>query len=1714
MSLFADSLVYGADTVATQAGDISFGKKAGAVVAGATLSGLHSIYNTFASGANALGANIEQADTYQSLSDLDQDWASYYKENKSAIDVAGFVAGSLLPGTLAVKALNAARAGMTTGAVGTALNFTRVQQAKALQRGLQELAVEGGTVFTRINRNKIAAMGWEFADQAIQTAAFETAVALTMNQSPLLADDDWWSIGKTVMTGTVLGGAIGGGINSFALNRGLKELSKQTDLLGNKYQALGAGLGKLGLAKGDESFAIIDSVLRLPDSVLAQDAQLAVDLPVIGGRLKDTVDITPALRSKLSASNKAAMEQFQISLRRVAGDDADKATADAFTEFVTGRLEKLKAAGASPEDIRDTLIDTLANLRSVKPATELPPYGASDLFYFRNQISEEQRKTIKSVEDLRDFQVATTPFKLGDNAYEKPYIYLGTKQQLAGEKIARIGHGGPDGAPTLGEAWKQGYNVAILPDGALRINQNSKMWRRVIDPVYDARRYLNTRTGAVTGDTVLTAADRVPKGQSMKITERYVEVPQEGEVARRFDMAAGFKPDQTVGWQTARHAWASQLSDAAMIERHLVIDGRDISLLERLKEMPLEAKERFTITAADGSTINGTAVERFLLNSKIDGIQAEFLKGVQDVREVAYRYNADEAWVENLVASQFGSAVPDPSVLMQGMSRDMREFLKRENVIATYATPSQFVDLMPPSVASKAIRPTWQQQRDAIIQSASANGGQFVTGEIAYAYRVQAAVKANKNASASVLGFDRYSLLVDLDQNAAKLADSLGSGASLLGSANANYGDTLRLASQDIGKHVHQWIQQDTEEIAAAFATVSSKLLNDKAASAEVGIITNILRNETGKFVADPIDPMRLVRREIATAKTPAAATAIEQRLVDAGERIEIKVQSPDAMEFLRVHQQLNGARVDKRGVLVKARGMTSNKDPSVFYAPPVDTNYFQHFAFVRGIEGKAFGTSEVAMIFGRNADELQKRIALVDQDVFEVITKDGSERYFKAKGEYDFDLTINERNIDSALKKNGALTNFFPETRAQNIIEDYLRYHQAQAGRLVRDAVESRYSQQIQELRALGSSFSEGATSKFSGTLRATKSQITNPYEDYIKTMLDVSKRSEYTFFHQANEFVDALGTRAYSLLSDVTGKATKGLLPWEEANKIAEKHGIKGMYTGELDYFTSNAPRDRNLIKEGVAKANTLLANLVLRFDFAQSLMNVVSTPLLLGTELASIRSLVAKDSELTGALNEITRVKVPGQNASIPSTMRLLANAIKNFHGPEKEMLLKRYRDNGDIKDVLQLYHSAISDLALSPNFKVFSDGVSAATEKVATLTANNWSEEFTRFVSADVMRQLTDPLVKRGAMDLPTANAYISTFVNRVQGNYISSQRPVVFQGVIGGAIGLFQTYSFNLLQQLLRHVENKDKRAIATLFGMQAGLFGLNGTPLFDAVNTHIIGNAAVNQGHYDAYSIAPGLLGKEVGDWLLYGTVSAMPGFGGSWPALYTRGDINPRHVTILPVNPVDVPAIDASIRVVSNLMDVGKKLIGGADISETLLQGLEHNGLNRPLAGMAVLMQGHATTSKGGLISASSDFDLITTASRIVGSRPIDEAIALNNLYRLKAYQAADLARMETLGEKVKSKLIGNQQLQESDVLEVMTDYTKIGGRAENFSAALQRWSKDANTSVVESMRRSLQSQQGQRLNEIMGGLPLPDYRNVAVPDTLEPTGTEIVQP
>ena len=368
----------------------------------------------------------------------------------------------------------------------------------------------------------------------------------------------------------------------------------------------------------------------------------------------------------------------------------------------------------------------------------------------------------------------------------------------------------------------------------------------------------------------------------------------------------------------------------------------------------------------------------------------------------------------------------------------------------------------------------------------------------------------------------------------------------------------------------------------------------------------------------------------------------------------------------------------------------------------------------------------------------------------------------------------------------------------------------------------------------------------------------------------------------------------------------------------------------------------------------------------------------------------------------------------------------------------------------------------------------------------------------------MKQMTDVAVTRGLMTPKEQLSYIRTFVNRTQGNYLASQRPLLFKGPLGQTVGLFQTYQFNLMQQLLRHVGEGPGKDAMTLLALQGTIHGMNGLPGFHAVNEHIVGNASGNTAHKDLYDAAYGVLGKQAGDWFTYGVGSNFLGLLSPElkTNLYTRGDINPRHVTIIPTNPAQVPIVQSYGRFVSNLVSTVKELNAGADVSTTLLQGLEHNGISRPLAGIASTLKGldnpeqaSYTTSKRGNVIAANDLLSLANLTRIVGGKPMDEAVAIDATYRYKAYALKDARNRSLLGASIKSTMIAGNMPATEQIEDFAARYVEMGGRQEEFSRWMTQLYKAANLSQANKLQRDLNNKFSESMQLLMGGEELRDF-------------------
>jgi hypothetical protein len=447
--------------------------------------------------------------------------------------------------------------------------------------------------------------------------------------------------------------------------------------------------------------------------------------------------------------------------------------------------------------------------------------------------------------------------------------------------------------------------------------------------------------------------------------------------------------------------------------------------------------------------------------------------------------------------------------------------------------------------------------------------------------------------------------------------------------------------------------------------------------------------------------------------------------------------------------------------------------------------------------------------------------------------------------------------------------------------------------------------------------------------------------------------------------------------------------------------------------------------------------------------------------------------------------------------------MGKAIQNYFEDMRtpgNPLASRYKRDGLIQNLTEQFRSIVDDFTLQGTESVadLNKRMNRAIEKARELadvgekyTGNTFAEEFNRFISADVMRQLTDVAIEAGAMTPREAKAYINNFVNRVEGNIIASQRPLLFQGPIGQAVGLFQSYQFNLLQNLFRYVGEGTKKDTAMLLGLQGTFYGLNGMPGFHFINQHIVGTASGNTEHKDLYYTTYGIAGLTAGDFLLYG----MPSFV-MQTNLYTRGDINPRQPTIIPASLEQIPFVGAYGRFFDSILSIPSNIKMGTPVYEAFLEGIEHNGLSRPLAGVAQTARALTSvdgqvysTSTRGTMMGSNDLLSWSTAVRIAGGRPLDEAILNDAFFRMRAYEAVDRGKKLALSTAVKIGAASGQVPSDEQVAIFAERYALSGGKQSQFNRWMMEQYKNATTPESEEIARQLANPLSVKAQQLMGG-------------------------
>jgi len=1691
VSLASDTTDYQANTLTRLTQAVSRGLPAAAA------SGALSIYNSVL--ANPI-TGLKDIETESFLRKYGgNEMGDYYKDSQEAIDTVGFIATALVPGSLGIKGLNVLRSGNAAGNFGKFLAIPSTKKNQYLEQALQEVAKDGGAIkgiLSSTNRRK--QLLWETADQTLNGAAFELAVAATMFDSPIFDNSSLSDFGWNFALGAGLSGALGGPIGSIAAKGILKNAATEVQAQ-LRLADLITDPSKMGMLAGTEALLMAESIAKLPTKF----DNLEFTYLENGKKKKIELETAGAVSAAKDSAERLGTEQLKLKFNEIA--QGNELVGQALFEALQRKTIASKTAGDAPTETIQQLngyLNMLARVRAVDP----------------EQLALEQRKFYLIIDPQglpKDKRNISNLFSLkrekgtsGKEITSKQPYYLADDVMAEDLRLASFSDLGED---NIKAAFKNnpGIDLIQIGDGSYRVNPKSSKVLKFRENPNTTKMLMDLESLQFSPDTVLAFGDIIPAGKLLTAADAIYA----GTKAFRQGASAAVNITLEPLQSSARYAWAAgqnftdlrrtvgstvNLSDLPVLDRIVELLDQGLVKEDTLRTLKFIDGER---TLSFDDIVNFRSLPEQM---RMEVLETQLAKldgqAVPDTRALAIHMNSSREWVEQAIESGFQVSKKDPPLFPTKlalqprtvqMEWDFTNLIKNKNVV------------LPEEAYNMNMGPN-----------------HLWTKEMTKEYQREIARKINITAADTVLGPADSALIPqesDFIGSGNKFGNKLslsateqGAGATLFGSSNAGYGEAARLFVQEMGKNVALISQRFRDAVIDTLAPNVNALRANPRASAELGVLTTALRKSEHRYVFDGS------RNRLISEEAKALAARLDGDLDAALSQLEGKgksphsftITSPEVADFLRTSTQINAKRQDKFTTLYNAMGLVKKPvDERVIYVPPINTVKYPYHAFVKTKE-KVGVSSNVGMITARSEEQLRQLAAQVGDD-YDVFFKQNTDNYFKAKGEYEYQNTLNEAAVNSDLARRGVLADFFPETRLENVMTDWLEWHAKQEEKLVRNAAQVKNREFFSEMNFLSEQYRKVSESVTRGIGSQFRAKVADPFGDFTKTALNISKQQEFPLLDSLNDFIDKVSLAAGEGIERGFRDAKKGLISWEDANKITEKYGLGKPYMDEATYLTANERMPMNVVRTFLQKANMAVATTTLRLDFLNSLVNIISTPVMLGTEMASIRRMIATDDVAAGKLRELMSVKVPGRDYSVPSTTKLIAQSIENFFSAGKDQLLTRYENIGAIKKVSQLYHEMLDDLSFNPTINPSEalNKLERGVETAAKITGNTFSEDFTRFVSADVMRQMSDPLVQAGKMTVKEQNAYISTFVNRVQGNYVTSQRPIVFQGTVGAAVSLFQTYAFNVLQQLHRHMERGDKRTLAIFAGLQSTIFGLNGLPFFDAANTYILGkHIASNPEHKDMYSVLPSF-NKELGDWMLYGTASAFPLLTGASPALFTRGDINPRHITILPTNIVDVPAVSASIRLVDQIYEFGKNVAGGADISSSMLRALEHQGWNRPLAGFAQVLSGRTTTSTGSLISAANEFE--TTAmltslqdrlvdfggvTRLLGSRPMDEAVALNALYREKRYEAMDKARIERLGEVVKSKLYAGDVPTDDEYQDFLTRYARSGGRAETFNQAYMRWTRDANESVVNQMLEKNKNPFSVKLFEIMGGEPLPD--------------------
>lgn len=583
------------------------------------------------------------------------------------------------------------------------------------------------------------------------------------------------------------------------------------------------------------------------------------------------------------------------------------------------------------------------------------------------------------------------------------------------------------------------------------------------------------------------------------------------------------------------------------------------------------------------------------------------------------------------------------------------------------------------------------------------------------------------------------------------------------------------------------------------------------------------------------------------------------------------------------------------------------------------------------------------------------------------------------------------------------------------------------------------------------------------------------------------------------------------------------------------------------------------KKFIEPGLTSVKNFLSNWIIRRDAANSILNVASMPITHTPVIREAFDMLSSSGRMTEELRAYLGVGKDGAPGGINFTKNYIKSVmdgstkleasdwlVLNYPQTVKAGMtrreaidsLKLYESNEELRTLYkheQGMMDAMSGGLTLDSFgkmktvadaaaKLELEGLSAAGKvKHVAQAPLRWLDEFSAITEHEVRYAMADMGLRMaelsGAVGAVEAKYLAGSMVGVASGLKHASQRGQLFEGVIGSSATMFQNYSFNLANVLLRSLENGDARGAILMTAMQAGIHGVRTLPGFDTMNKALIGERNRTHGDIPSTLYAAGgdtVAGQALADFVLYGAASNLTSIN-----FFSRADATPRSLTVVPTSIGEMPSVKILSQIFGNIINTSKMMMATSDagmqaVGETLVKGIEHNGLWRPAAQLAARLQGYSTTTHLGTVNMRYNDDIyyenrsaglpaqfanmfgmdshtahaFSYAASLVGSRPLNEAIILDASQSRQHYQIKDKEARKGLTAAMASLVAGGRDIKANEelMLDLELRYANMGGTAKGFAASVANAYRAAGKGSIDSLSDKLNDKATQNFQRMLG--------------------------